>query len=69
MKPQSLPLYHYTRILNAGTTLHPSLLLDPYLKDGSQGVTSRLKGWYATHQATKNLEKQFQDFKPFYIDT
>ena len=63
-------LYHYSRILNAGTSKHPnSVFLDPYLKNGSQGIGKRLAGWFETHRTTKALEKQFVDFKPFYIDT
>jgi len=68
MKVKSL--YHYSRILNAGTSEHTnSLYLDPYLKDGSQGLGKKIQGWFETHRTTKALEKHFLDFKPFYIDT
>ena len=63
-------LYHYSRILNAGTSKHPnSVFLDPYLKNGSQGIGKRIGGWFETNRTTKSLEKQFVDFKPFYVDT
>ncbi len=43
-------LYHYQRILNAGSTNQSTMiLLDPYVKDGSQGVVTRFKGWWLTH--------------------
>ena len=68
MKVKSL--YHYSRILNAGTSKYAnSLYLDPYLKDGSQGLGKKIQGWFETHRTTKALEKHFLDFKPFYIDT
>ena len=63
-------LFHYSRVLNAGTSKHPnSVFLDPYLKDGTQGIGKRIGGWFETHRSTKALEKQFVDFKPFYVDT
>lgn len=63
-------VYHYTRILNAGTSKHEnSVFIDPYLKNGSQGLVKRVGGWVQTQRVTKALEKLYVDFKPFYIDT
>ena len=67
LSQQKAKLFHYTRILNSGVNgTHPPLI-DPETLD--QSITEKLRSWYRTHKDTKVIERQFQDFKSFYLDT